>query len=89
MTIEDRGVDVDDEWPTQLIVSRVAYERLCAIEAAARALGDSWESSARQLGERTLLGDSAASIATVNTLRSCATALRAALSEPADDPKGT
>ena len=39
----------------------------------------SWEASARQIDDRTLLGDPAANIATANTLRSCANRLRAAL----------
>ena len=51
------------------------------------ALVESWEASARQIDERTFLGDPAANIATANTLRSCANRLRAALAEAPGEPR--
>jgi len=53
------------------------------------ALIEAWEASAQQIGQRTLYGDPAASIATVNTLRSCAVALRALAALATPDPTPT
>jgi hypothetical protein len=54
-----------------------------AIEAEAveglRAVADRWDKSANLIAERALVGDPAAALAAANTLRECASQLRAAI----------
>ena len=72
-----------NEWAVRLdIANRTAIEWASRLDIA-RHLSTEWEAAATQISERAMFGDPAAAMVQVQTLRSCAEALRAVLAPSA------